>query len=101
MVKERSEDLTIVCKAWPVRNGQRFSKSAFILDWERGLIHCPNQVAVPFRARSFVIIAFSQFIDPSFYAFVRNSGYSIMFTQLAFSQARSFMVHCYSRAIKN
>ncbi len=49
MVKERSEDLTIICKAWPVRNGKRFDKSAFTLDWEQGLIYCPNQVAVPFE----------------------------------------------------
>lgn len=49
LVKQRPEDLTIVCKAWPVRNGQRFDKSAFTLDWERGIIHCPNQVAVPFQ----------------------------------------------------
>jgi hypothetical protein len=49
LVKERPEDLTIVCKAWPVRNGVRFNKSAFTLDWEQGLIHCPNQVAVPFQ----------------------------------------------------
>ncbi len=48
IVRERSEDLTIICKAWPVRNGSRFSKSAFTLDWESGLIYCPNQVAMPF-----------------------------------------------------
>lgn len=48
IVKERSEDLTIICKAWSVRNGQHFSKSAFTLDWEQGMIHCPNQVGVPF-----------------------------------------------------
>ena len=24
LVRERSEDLTIICKAWPVRNGSRF-----------------------------------------------------------------------------
>lgn len=50
IVKERPEDLTIVCKAWSVRNGKHFSKSAFTLDWEQGTIHCPNQVAVPFVA---------------------------------------------------
>ena len=48
LVRERSEDLLIICKAWPVRNGSRFHKSAFTLDWERGLIHCPNQVQLPF-----------------------------------------------------
>lgn len=49
LVRERAEDLTIVCKAWPVRNGKRFDKSVFTLDWEQGLIHCPNQVTVPFQ----------------------------------------------------
>ncbi len=49
IVKERPEDLLIVCKAWPVRNGKRFSKSAFSLDWEQHIMHCPNQVAVPFQ----------------------------------------------------
>ncbi len=48
LVRERSEELTIICKAWPVRNGSRFHKSAFTLDWETGLIHCPNQVQLPF-----------------------------------------------------
>ena len=48
LVRERSEQLTIICKAWPVRNGSRFNKSAFTLDWETGLIHCPNQVQLPF-----------------------------------------------------
>lgn len=49
MVKKRQEDLVIICKAWPVRNGKRFTKNAFTLDWEQGLIHCPNQVVVPFQ----------------------------------------------------
>ncbi len=48
LVKERPEDLTIICKAWSVCNGPRFNKSAFTLDWEKGLIHCPNQVQLPF-----------------------------------------------------
>jgi len=49
LVKERPEDLTLVCKAWPVRNGNHFDKSAFTLDWDTGLIHCPNQITVPFQ----------------------------------------------------
>jgi len=48
-VRERSPDLTIYCKAWPVRNGGRFPKTAFTLDWERGLIRCPEQTVIPFR----------------------------------------------------
>ncbi len=47
-VQERSEELAIFCKAWPVRNGNRFSKTDFVLDWEQSLIRCPNQVTIPF-----------------------------------------------------
>ena len=35
LVQQRADDLTIFCKAWPVRQGPYFSKSAFHLDWER------------------------------------------------------------------
>ena len=49
LVRDRSPDWQIVCKAWPVRNGSRFTKRAFTLDWERQEIHCPNAVALPFR----------------------------------------------------
>ncbi len=48
-VKNRSQELTIICKAWPVRNGKHFNKSAFTLDWGSALIHCSHQVAVPFH----------------------------------------------------
>lgn len=48
LVKERSDDLIIYCKAWPVRNGKHFPKTAFVLDWQQGTICCPNQVSVPF-----------------------------------------------------
>lgn len=48
LVKERSDNLIIYCKAWPVRNGKRFPKTAFVLDWQQGTICCPNQVSVPF-----------------------------------------------------
>lgn len=47
-VKERDDQLNIFCKAWPVRNGDRFDKTAFVLDWQRQEIRCPNQVSVPF-----------------------------------------------------
>ncbi len=47
-VKERSDELTIYCKSWPVKNGGKFPKTAFILDWETGTICCPNQVIMPF-----------------------------------------------------
>ncbi len=48
-VKQRSQGLTIFCKAWPVRNGNHFTKADFVLDWERGLIRCPNNVSIPFE----------------------------------------------------
>jgi IS5 family transposase len=49
LVRERSEELAIYCKAWPVRNGDRFPKTAFTLDWVAGTIRCPNEVVVPFH----------------------------------------------------
>ncbi|MGK7917424.1 MAG: IS1182 family transposase [Prochloraceae cyanobacterium] len=48
-VKQRSDDLTIFCKAWRVRNGDRFDKTAFVLDWDNYLIRCPNGVSIPFE----------------------------------------------------
>ena len=40
--------MTIFCKAWPVRSGPHFAKTAFHLDWERQVIRCPQEVEVPF-----------------------------------------------------
>src|SRR5256714_3194165 len=48
-VRERSAELAVYCKAWPVRNSNRFLKTAFHLDWERLLIRCPNHVELPFE----------------------------------------------------
>src|SRR5436305_11529131 len=48
LVRERSDDLEVYCKAWPVRQGQRFHKQAFVLDWERQLIRCPAAQEMPF-----------------------------------------------------
>lgn len=48
LVRERSADLQIYCKAWPVRQGTRFAKTAFELDWDRQVIRCPNQQELPF-----------------------------------------------------
>ena len=47
-VQERSDDLEVYCKAWPVRESKRFSKQAFVLDWERQLIRCPADQEMPF-----------------------------------------------------
>jgi hypothetical protein len=54
LVRDRPEDLTIYCKAWPVRNGNRYAKTAFVLDWETGTIRCPNQVRIAFQPGSTV-----------------------------------------------
>ena len=53
LVRKRKPNLAIYCKAWPVRNrGGRFSKTAFILDWEQQTITCPNQVTMNFEVGS-------------------------------------------------
>src|SRR5205807_6823236 len=49
LVRERPDELAIYCKAWPVRNGDRYPKTAFTLDWEASTIRCPNQVVIPFE----------------------------------------------------
>jgi transposase len=48
-VRERPATLTIRCKAWPVRNGDRFPKTAFTLDWQRQQLECPSHVTLPFQ----------------------------------------------------
>ena len=48
LVRERSADLEVYCKAWPVRDSKRFSKPAFALDWERQVIRCPASREMPF-----------------------------------------------------
>jgi|GraSoi_2013_60cm_1033757.scaffolds.fasta_scaffold25921_2 transposase len=47
-VRERPATLAVYCKAWPVRNGSRFPKTAFTLDWEHHLLRCPAHVELPF-----------------------------------------------------
>ncbi len=49
LVRERPADLAIFCKAWPVRNGNRFLKTVFELDWEHHRIRCPNQQEMSFE----------------------------------------------------
>ncbi len=48
-VRQRPAGLQVYCKAWPVRNGPRFPKTAFELDWERQVIRCPHQIDMPFE----------------------------------------------------
>ena len=45
---ERSEEMDIYCKAWPVRASKYFHKQAFVLDWQQQLIHCPAGVSLSF-----------------------------------------------------
>ena len=47
-VRERSDDLEVYCKAWPVRESKRFQKQAFALDWERQIIRCPAEQEMAF-----------------------------------------------------
>jgi hypothetical protein len=54
LVRERPAELTIYCKAWPVRNGAHFAKTAFTLDWAAGLLRCPAGATVPFTPGSTV-----------------------------------------------
>jgi Transposase domain (DUF772) len=48
LVRERGNDLEVYCKAWPIRDGKRFHKQAFTLDWERQTIRCPAAQEMPF-----------------------------------------------------
>ncbi len=50
LVRDRSPELEVYCKAWRVSNGERFPKTAFGLDWERGLLRCPAGTTMPFEA---------------------------------------------------
>ncbi len=48
LVRDRDPQLQIFCKAFPVRNGPRFAKTAFTLDFDQGLLTCPNNLTMPF-----------------------------------------------------
>ena len=48
LVRERSQELEVYCKAWPVRAGKCFHKQTFALDWERQIIRCPAEQEMPF-----------------------------------------------------
>jgi hypothetical protein len=49
LVRERSDELEVYCKAWPVRSGKHFHKQAFTLDWDRQVIRCPAEQEMPFQ----------------------------------------------------
>ncbi len=48
VVRERAAHVRIICRAWPVQQGDHYSKAAFHLDWERGLLRCPGGQQMPF-----------------------------------------------------
>jgi transposase len=48
LVRDRPAGLRITCKAWPVRAGPHFAKTAFTLDWTAGTLRCPAGVVRPF-----------------------------------------------------
>jgi hypothetical protein len=48
LVGDRPDDLGVFCKAFPVRNGPRFAKPAFTIDFDQHLLTCPNNITMPF-----------------------------------------------------
>jgi len=48
LVRDRGPELTIYCKAWPIRQGDHFAKTAFHLDWDRRVLTCPQGEEMPF-----------------------------------------------------
>jgi hypothetical protein len=48
LVQDRPEGLEIFCKAWRVRNGPRFAKTDFTLDWDHQQLVCPAGQQLPF-----------------------------------------------------
>ena len=54
LVRERTDELEVYCKAWPVRSGKHFHKQAFILDWDRWTIRCPAEQEMPFQSGGIV-----------------------------------------------
>src|SRR5829696_4962528 len=49
LVRDRPPELEVYCKAWRVSNGERFPKTAFEMDWERGSLRCPAGIEMPFE----------------------------------------------------
>jgi transposase len=49
LVQQRTEQLAIFCKAWPVRQGPYFPKSVFQLDWAQHTLRCPGGETMPFE----------------------------------------------------
>src|SRR5579875_1830085 len=50
LVRDRTPDLAVFCKAWRVRNvGGRFAKDQFSIDFDAGLLTCPAGMTMPFH----------------------------------------------------
>jgi transposase len=47
LVRKRSDDREISCKAWPVSESASFTKQTCALDWERQSIRCPAEQERP------------------------------------------------------
>jgi len=48
LVRDRAPEVTLYCKAWPVRHGAHVAKTAFHLAWERTILTCPQGVEMSF-----------------------------------------------------
>jgi transposase len=59
-VTNRPVERTIYCKAWPVRHGPRFHKTAFTLDWDAQHIRCPAGAELPFTPGGLVVFPTAQ-----------------------------------------
>ncbi len=49
LVREQPAELEVYCKAWPVSNVGRYTKTEFELDWERQQVRCPAGVEMSFE----------------------------------------------------
>ncbi len=54
LVGARRAELAVFCKAWPVRKGLGFPKTAFTLDWKQQVLTGPQGVAMAFEAGGLV-----------------------------------------------
>jgi len=49
MVRNRSPELVICCKAWAIHRNDQFPKTVFQWDWQKKLVRCPNGVERSFE----------------------------------------------------
>lgn len=82
--------MTVVCRAWPIRSGDRLPKTAFTLDWVTGMVRCPNAVTVPLQLGATV-----RFPE------ARCAGCPLRPQCPGNSQGRSLAIHCDERLLQN